>query len=110
MQSLKQMEQQVEAAPDKQVSLTDPATRSMATSGRGTGMVGDNVQTAVDAEHHLIVAHKVTNIGHGRTRFEPMGVKAQAATGCEQITALAVRGDFSGEQILACEAKGLRRL
>jgi transposase len=57
MGALKAMEQQVQSEPDKQVSLTDPDARSMATSGRGTGMVGYNVQTAVDAEHHLIVAH-----------------------------------------------------
>jgi transposase len=107
MQALKQMEQQVQAAPDKQVSLTDPDARSMATSGRGTGMVGYNVQTAVDAEHHLIVAHEVTNLGHDRTQLEPMGLKAQAATGCEQITALADRGYFNGEQILACEGTGV---
>jgi transposase len=107
MQALKQMEQQVEAAPDKQVSLTDPDARSMATSGRGTGVVGYNVQTAVDAEHHLIVAHEVTNVGHDRTQLEPMGLKAQAATGCEQITALADRGYFNGEQILACEGTGV---
>ena len=67
MQALKAMEQQIQAAPDKQVSLTDPDARSMATSGRGTGMVGYNVQTAVDTEHHLIVAHEVTNLGHDRT-------------------------------------------
>jgi len=107
MQALKQMEQQVEAAPDKQVSLTDPDARSMATSGRGTGMVGYNVQTAVDAEHHLIVAHEVTNLGHDRTQLEPMGLKAQAAMGCEEITALADRGYLNGEQILACEGTGV---
>ncbi len=56
MQSLKAMEQQVAEAPDRQVSLTDPDARSMATSGKGTGLVGYNVQVAVDAEHHLIVA------------------------------------------------------
>ena len=64
IQSLQEMEQQVQAAPDQQVSLTDPDARSMATSCRGTGMVRYNVQTAVDAEHHLIVAHEVTNVGH----------------------------------------------
>src|ERR671913_1992036 len=61
MQSLKAMEQQVEAAPDQQISLTDPDARSMATSGKGTGIVGYNVQMAVEAEPHLIVAHEVTN-------------------------------------------------
>ncbi len=107
MQALKAMEQRVQAAPDKQVSLTDPDARSMATSGRGTGMVGYNVQTAVDAEHHLIVAHEVTNLGHDRTLLEPMGLKAKAAMGCDQITALADRGYFNGEQVLACEGTGV---
>src|SRR5258706_2413161 len=35
------------ASPDKQISLTDPDCRSMATSGRGSGMVAYNVQSAV---------------------------------------------------------------
>ena len=55
------------AAPDQQISLTDPDARAMATSGKGTGIVGYNVQTAVDAEHHLIVAHEVTNVGNDRS-------------------------------------------
>jgi hypothetical protein len=101
------MEQQVQAAPDQQVPLTDPDARSMATSGRGTGMVGYNVQTAVDAEHHLIVAHEVTNVGHDRTQLAPMALKAQEATGCEKVTALADRGYFNGEQLLACEGTGV---
>ncbi|MDO9245446.1 MAG: IS1182 family transposase [Phenylobacterium sp.] len=107
MQDLKAMQEQVQAAPDKQLSLTDPDARSMATSGRGTGVVGYNVQTAVDAEHHLIVAHEVTNLGHDRTQLEPMALKAQAATGCEQLTTLADRGYFNGEQVLACEGTGI---
>jgi transposase len=107
MQALKAMERTVQDAPDQQVSLTDPDARSMATSGRGTGVVGYNVQTAVDAEHHLIVAHEVTNVGHDRTQLEPMARKAREATGCEEITALADRGYFNGEQVLACEGTGV---
>jgi transposase len=107
MQALKEMQQSVQDAPDQQVSLTDPDARSMATSGRGTGMVGYNVQTAVDAEHHLIVAHEVINQGYDRSQLAPMGLKAQDATGCEEITALADRGYFSGDQVLACEGTGV---
>jgi hypothetical protein len=107
MQFLKDMEQQVRAVPDQQVSLTDPDARSMATSGRGTGIVGYNVQTAVDAEHHLIVSHEVTNVGHDRTQLAPMALKAQEATGCEEITTRVDRGYFNGEQFLACEGTGV---
>ena len=107
MQSLKEMEQTVQDAPDQQVSLTDPDARSMATSGRGTGVVGYNVQIAVDAEHHLIVAHEVINQGHDRSQLAPMALKAQKATGCEQVTALADRGYFSGDQVLSCEGTGV---
>ena len=107
MQALKAMEQRVQEAPDKQVSLTDQDAPSMATSGRGTGMVGYNVQTAVDAEHHLIVAHEVTNVGHDRTQLAPMALKAREATGCGELTALADRGYYNGEQVLACEGTGV---
>ena len=107
MQSLQAMAQQVEAAPDKQVSLTDPDARSMATSGKGTGVVGYNVQVAVDAEHHLIVAHEVTNIGSDRAQLTSMGRKARDATGCGEITVLADRGYYSGDEVLACEDTGV---
>src|SRR5215469_17250604 len=83
MQSLKEMERRVEDAPDRQVSLTDPDARSMATSGKGTATVGYNVQIAVDAEHHLIVAHEVTNQGYDRHQLALMAFKAPQATGCE---------------------------
>ncbi|SJM30524.1 IS1182 family transposase [Mesorhizobium delmotii] len=107
MQSLKEMGKQVEAAPDKQVSLTDPDARSMATSGKGTGIVGYNVQMAVDAEYHLIVAHEVTNIGSDRAQLTSMGKKARDATGCDEITVLADRGYYNGDEVLACEGSGV---
>jgi transposase len=107
MRALKVMEQRVQDAPDQQVSLTDPDARSMATSGKGTATVGYNVQIAVDAEHDLIVAHEVTNQGYDRHQLAPMAFKARQATGCEQITALADRGYFNGDQVLACENTGV---
>jgi transposase len=107
MQSLKEMGKQVEAAPDRQVSLTDPDARSMATSGKGTGIVGYNVQMAVDAEHHLIIAHEVTNIGSDRAQLTSIGQKALDATGCEEITVLADRGYYNGDEVLACEGSGV---
>jgi transposase len=107
MQWLQSLEEAIEQAPDQQVSLTDPDARSMATSGKGTGIVGYNVQLAVEAEHHLIVAHAVTNVGHDRTQLVPMSRQARAAVGRDQLTVLADRGYFSGKQILACESEGV---
>jgi transposase len=107
MQSLREMGRQVEASPDRQVSLSDPDARSMATSGKGTGIVGYNVQIAVDAEHHLIVAHEVTNIGNDRAQLTGMGSKAREVSGCEEVTVLADRGYYSGDEVLACEGTGI---
>jgi len=107
MQSLKEMGRQVGAAPDKQVSLTDPDARSMATSGKGTGIVGYNVQMAVDAEHHLIVAHEVTNVGSDRGQLASMGRQAREASGCEDVTVVADRGYYDGDEVLACEGTGV---
>jgi hypothetical protein len=107
MQSLKEMEQQVEAAPDQQISLTDPDARSMATSGKGTGIVGYNVQMALEAEHHLIVAHEVTNVGNDRTQLLSMGQKARDVMTCDKLTVLADRGYYNGEEVLACEGTGV---
>jgi transposase len=107
MRWLQSLEEAIKHARDQQISLTDPDARSMATSGKGTGIVGYNVQLAVKAEHHLIVAHAVTNVGHDRTQLVPMSRQARAAMGRGQLTVLADRGYFSGQQILASELEGV---
>lgn len=107
MRHLREMEKVVAASPDGQVSLTDPDARAMTTSGRGTTVVGYNVQAAVDTTHHLIVAHEVTNATSDRAQLAPMGQHAQEAAGRTALTVLADRGYFSGRQVLACEEAGM---
>lgn len=107
MQALEVIGEQMKASADGQISLTDPDARSMATSGRGTGIVGYNVQTAVDAKHHLIVAHEVTNVGHDRGELAGMAKRAKAATGERELIALADRGYYEGYEILECERAGV---
>jgi len=110
MQKLEVIGRQLAGAPDQQVSLTDPDARSMATSGRGTGMVGYNVQASVDAKHHLIVAHEVTNEGHDRAQLTKMAQQTRETLGAKDLTVLADRGYFSGEEILRCEQAGMTPL
>ena len=102
-----EINKQLQQTPDKQISLTDPDARSMATSGRGTGMVGYNVQTAVDTKNHLIVSHEVTNVGHDRSQLASMSAQAQEAIGKKDVTVVADRGYYSGTEILACEELGV---
>src|SRR6266571_5823922 len=104
---LKAIEKVMLAAPDQQISFTDPDSRSMATSGRGSGMVGYNVQAAVDTTNHLIVAHEVTNIGTDRSQLSGMADQARTEIGSEQIEVVADRGYYEGGQIKACEDAGI---
>ena len=106
MRSLREVEKELQQQPDKQLSLTDPDARSMATSGRGTGVVGYNVQAAVDTQHHLIVAHDVINVGHDRDALSSMAKKAQEALGRKGIGVLADRGYYKGQEIAECEKAG----
>jgi transposase len=107
MQRLKALEARMLAEPDQQISLTDPDSRSMATSGRGSGLVGYNVQVAVDTEHHLIVTHEVTNVGSDRAQLARVAKEAKATLQTDTLVAVADRGYFSGEEILACEQAGI---
>lgn len=105
MKELQAIETQLNESPDKQVSLTDPDARSMMT--RGTGIVGYNVQTAVDTQHHLIVAHEVTNVGSDRDQLSSMAKQAREAMASDTLSVVADRGYFKGEQILACHDAGI---
>ena len=107
LEKLKASEIQLQEAPDKQISLIDLDARSMATSGRGTGMVGYNVQTAVDTKHHLIVAHEVTNVGHDRHQLANMAKQAKTAMGVDELNVVADRGYFDSEEILKCQEAGI---
>jgi hypothetical protein len=107
MRELRSIKTKLLKQPDEQLSLTDPDARSMATSGRGTGVVGYNVQLAAHAKHHLIVAHDVINVGNDRTQLWSMAQKAREATAGKKLRVIADRGYFKGPEILACERAGI---
>jgi hypothetical protein len=108
MQRLDEMEQHLLKQPDKQVSLTDPDARAMATQAPGSGVVGYNVHAAVDTKHHLVVAHEVTNIGSDRAQLSGMALAAQKAMGKPNLKVYADRGYFNAPQIKRCADNGMR--
>jgi transposase len=107
MQRLEAYEKKMLASPDQQISLTDPDSRSMATSGRGSGVVGYNVQVAVETENHLIITHEVTNSGSDRSQLARVGRAARAVMGADTLEAVADRGYFNSPEILACHEAGI---
>src|SRR5467141_1516366 len=107
MQRLEVLKVQMLATPDQQISLTDPDARSMATSGRGSGIVGYNVQVVVDTKHHLIVTHEVTNVGTDRSQLASVAKQTKDALRRESLDVVADRGYFNSTEILACEEAGI---
>jgi transposase len=107
MQRLEILNAKMLATPDQQISLTDPDARSMATSGRGSGVVGYNVQVAVETAHHLIITHEVINEGSDRSQLSAVAKAAKATLGVENLDAVADRGYFSSEKILECDNAGI---
>ena len=108
MRRMDEMKERLKAEPDEQLSLTDPDARSMMSQAKGTGLVGYNVQTAVDARHHLIVDHEVTNVGGDRAQLSKMALAAREAMGKKKLQAYADRGYFSGLEIKACDEAGIQ--
>ena len=109
MDELKGYEAKVEAHPDKQVSVTDPDSRSMMKAGGGS-TVGYNVQTAVDSKHHLIAAHEVTNASSDRSQLSSMAGKASEALDARDLMVLADPGYYKGEEIVDCYEAGITAL
>ena len=101
MDRLKKLEVRMLEAPDQQLSLTDPDARTM--KSRGGGMVGYNLQTAVDTDHHLIVTHGVTNVGSDRRQLTRMAQQAKAELRASHLTVLADEGYYNGDELRACE-------
>lgn len=107
MQRLETLKARMLKTPDQQISLTDPDARSMATSGRGSGVVGYNVQAAVDTKHHLMVAHDVTNVGTDRSQLSAIAKETKATLETDRLDVVADRGYFNSAEILACEEAGI---
>ncbi len=107
MRHLEQFEPHLLATPGQQISLTDPDARSMAMSGKGKGVVGYNVQSAVDTKHHLIVTHDVTNEGFDRAQLSTMSLKTKTVLNTDKLNVVADRGYFSSLEILACDRDGI---
>ena len=101
MARLKKLEVRMLEAPDQQLSLTDPDARSM--NSRGTGVVGYNVQSAVDAKHHLIVAHEVSKVGSDRQQLSKMAMQAKDVLGTNKLTVVADKGYYNGDELHECE-------
>jgi transposase len=107
MDKLSAYEKRMLASPDQQISLTDPDSRSMATSGRGSGVVGYNVQVAVETKNHLIVTHEVTMSGSDRSNLARVGKAAKAVMRTNALEAVADRGYFNSPEILECHEAGI---
>lgn len=109
MRRMDDLSEQIEQQPDKQISLTDPDSRSMMSQAKGTGVVGYNVQVAVDTKHHLVVAHEVTNAGTDCGQLAKMAVAARKAMVKPKLRAYADRGYYNGPQIKACDEARIDR-
>ena len=105
--NLRAIERRMDATGETQVSLTDPDARAMATTSKQPRVVGYNVQTVVETKHHLIVAHEVTNHGYDRDALSMMAHAAKDVMASETIEAIADKGYYKGEEIVACELDGI---
>ena len=97
------IEQRMDQTGETQVLLSDPDARSMAITARMSRIVGYNVQTVFEADHHLIVAHEVTMLGFDRDALSMMAAAAKDVMTTDQLTAIADKGYYKSEEIVASE-------
>jgi transposase len=107
MKELKGREREMLHSPDQQVSLTDPDARAISTHARGSGIVGYNVQAAVESKSHLIVEHEVTNTGSDRSQLSDMANKTKSTLAKKELTVLADRGYYNSKELLACHESNI---
>ena len=105
--ALRAIERRMASTGETQVSLTDPDARAMAITSKQPRLIGYNVQAAVETKHHLIVTHEVTNLGYDREALAMMARAAQSTMAGDTIEAVADRGYYKGEEIVACEEEGI---
>jgi hypothetical protein len=110
MRRMDAMREELKCRPDEQLSQTDADARSMISQAKGTGLVGYNVQAALDTKHHLVVAHEVTNVGNDRAQLTKMASAAKEAMDERRLQVLADRGYFNSPQIKACTELGITPL
>jgi transposase len=106
-ETLRAIEQRMDSTGETQISLTDPDCRAMATTSKQPRVVGYNVQSVVETKHHLIVAHEVTNLGYDREALSMMAHAAKDVMASGEIEAIADKGYYSGEEIVAAERAGV---
>jgi len=100
-----QLKTDLEQSGQRQVSLTDPQSRSMRV-GHGVE-VSYNVQIVVDHKHKLVVEHEVVNEVTDQGQLSTMAGKAKEMLGVETLEVVADRGYYNGEEVKACEQVGM---
>lgn len=96
----------VAAALEKLKQDAEPEARLMRMA-HGNPAPAYNVQTAVDAEHGIIVAHEVTTEATDNRSLLPMAEAAQRALEAETLNVVADAGYSNGEHAECCEQQGI---
>jgi hypothetical protein len=91
-----------------EVSTVDPESRMMRCGGDARTLnVGCNAQTVVDSKYHMIVDFEVTNNSSDSGELHRMSERAKEILEVEEITNLADKGYYNGDDIAACERDGV---